>query len=294
MDKFDHLIAARSGFKGNDLVEFNKGTSKAQAKGASSGLETASYLIPIPLAAAHKATRVAFVAAKQWKILRSADRIGDAAAALSKLDNPIKHKVVSVIGKTLGKLGKLQEKMGKAGHDIFKHTMRPSTLGPIDKRRRVTQMVSEMATPFLTAPKPFAMLRPGTKGGEFLRNVSEFHNRARGVGSVGQLFANILGKPTDGYKRTRAALGKLDALYSGASKRGGLNLGTSAPVLFARYQLMREHVSNNTAIGEMHKRGTQTRSLHTTPSGASWTPPPWYDKYIPNPGWGWKEKNAAK
>jgi len=45
MDKFDHLIAARSGFKGKDLVEFNRGTSKAQAKGSLAGLVTASFAV---------------------------------------------------------------------------------------------------------------------------------------------------------------------------------------------------------------------------------------------------------
>jgi hypothetical protein len=266
VDKFDHLIAARSGFKGKDLVEFNKGTSKAQARGAGSGLETSSYLIPIPLAAAYKATRVGYSAAKNWKMLRHADWIGDAAAAKSKLDFPATHQVVSAVGKTLGKLGKLQEQMLKAGHSVFevsRHPMGP----PKDFARRATQIVSEAADKLVSMRAPH-WARPGTKisnvvigpARQRLREFAEFHNTAKGVGSMNQLFNNIINKPinTAAWERTRKALGKLDTIYRESSSGGvAWNVGTSAPILFSRYQLMREHLYKDTAMGEAYKRGTE-------------------------------------
>ena len=265
MDKFDLLIGARSGFKGQELVDFNKGANAAAAKGALSGLETASYLIPIPLNAVHKATVLTFNAAKAWKAARSAKVIGAAAAAQSKLNNPIKHKVVSVVGKSLGQFGQLQDDMLKAGRNFMTH---PKGLPPRDLRRRVTQVVSEAAEKLVNTPSPSWMGR-GAKNiigrnissrvvkptRKVLREFAEFHATAVGRGSPNQLFANILGSPikTTGWKRTRAGLGFLDKVYHGGTN----SLGTSAPVLYGRYQLMREHVSNDTAIGEMYKRGTQ-------------------------------------
>jgi len=45
MDKFDNLIGANSGFRGQELVDFNRGTSKAAAKGSLAGLVTASFAV---------------------------------------------------------------------------------------------------------------------------------------------------------------------------------------------------------------------------------------------------------
>ena len=295
MDKFDALIGARSGFRGQELVDFNKGAKKAAAKGALSGLETSSYLAPLPLSVGYKATRVAFLGLKNWKVARGAKVIGDAAAAQSRLSNPKMHKVISVAGKSLARFGKFMERTTKAGRNA--HGLPRGSGPPRDLRHRVTQMVSETATRLLSAPKPFAIFRPGTTGGRTLQSATQFHNKAKwgmkmptarvvGTDQVGMLVASIMSKSDNHFKRTRAGLGVLDKLYYGAAGK----VGTSAPVLFARYQLMREHVSNDTAIGEMHKRATARPGA----SRAYSTQRPWYDKHIPNPGWGWKEKNAPK
>ena len=295
VDKFDALIGARSGFKGQELVDFNKGAKEAAAKGALSGSVTASYLAPLPLNVAYKATRVAFLGLKNWKVARGAKVIGDAAAAQSRLSNPKMHKVISVAGKSLARFGKFMERMTKAGRNA--NGLPRGSGPPRDLRHRVTQMVSETATRLLTAPKPFAIFRPGTTGGRTLQSATQFHNKARwgqkmptvrvipqGTDQVGMLVASIMGKSDNHFKRTRAGLGVLDKLYYGAARK----VGTSAPVLFGRVQLMREHVSNNTAIGEMNNRSPRPVSR------AYSTQPPWYDKHIPNPGWGWREKNVTK
>lgn len=257
MDKFDALIGARSGFKGQELVDFNKGTSKAAAKGALSGLETASYLAPLPLNAVHKATVLTFNAAKAWKV----------AQKMKPVAGPLAHKVVSFLGKSLGMFGAALDNMSKAGRSGLPRGLASP---PIDPRRRVTQMVSETAERLVSIPSP-RWMGPSAKNivganissrvvkptRKVLREFAEFHSTAMGQGSQNQLFASILGSPikTTGWARTRAGLGKLDDVYHFASRTdSSLNLGLSAPVLFGRYQLMREHVSNNTAIGEMNRK----------------------------------------
>jgi len=271
VDKFDALIGARSGFKGQELVDFNKGASKAAAKGALSGLETASYLMPLPLNAAHKATVLTFEAAKAWKVAQKIKVVSNALTVAKyrvPVAGPLAHKVVSVVGKSLGKFGQLQDDMLKAGRSVIRGPSNPYG-PPKDLRRRVTQVVSETANKLVNTPSP-SWMGPGAKNligrnisnrvvkptRKVLREFAEFHSTAMGQGSQNQLFANILGAPIDTgrWKRTRAGLGKLDDVYHAASGPGSLNIGTSAPVLFGRYQLMREHVSNDTAIGKMNRK----------------------------------------
>lgn len=249
MDKFDHLIAARSGFKGNDLVEFNKGTSKAQAKGSLYGLEGASMVVPVPLVGLMKGLKLGYTASKNYPKIR---RVVDVA-------------------------GRLFRNMSTAGQ---KTSPTRSIMRPQDNARRATQVASEMAEfGFAKMQRPMAQLasgldkpvlglsrlgrvqryagdkayQAGAKLESFLLNATTWHRFANTSQTPIRYMSSSTINTARPYEKTRKALDGMDRIYKAASARTGPSgVGTNPALLYGRLGILRHSIDSG-PLGQMNR-----------------------------------------